>query len=106
MTEITAPLIKTEAEMSMVLNALRVERERYAKLAVLMTSRNNKERYAGLVAGLDALYQSITDRKAEADNFNPMDEDPVEREAKILSRRADGDDRVEIDPCTGHGESW
>lgn len=86
---INAPLIKTEAELSLVLNALRVERERYSKLLVLVTVRQNQERYAALVVEIDALYAALLERKTEADNFNPMD-----------------GDRVEIDPCTGHGESW
>ena len=80
------PLIRTDNELALVLNCIRVERERFARLAEHMTTRKNKARYAAQVVKLDALYEAMTKRLAKAKEFNPMDGDPVALEAKVKGR--------------------
>ena len=86
---ITEPLIRTEAELSLVLHCLQLQRTEAAHLAQHVSTEANRDMYGDQVAEIDRLMYAIRDRKAKANNFNPMD-----------------GDRVEIDPCTGHGKSW
>ena len=59
-----ADWIKTEAELSLVLHCLSVQRTEAAHLAEHVATEGNRAMYADQVAEIDALRYAILDRRA------------------------------------------